>query len=127
MELMDALEGLANRGYTEGLYRRHVHDEYQNYEQGNSMAKKQKFVGEVSDYNSSTGMAEIIVKNKFVVGDTIEIMQPEGNKTFTLKHIEDKYGNSVDKAPGSGHIVKIPVDELKSPDKALLIGTRIGE
>ncbi|WP_371924729.1 tRNA 5-hydroxyuridine modification protein YegQ [Endozoicomonas sp. SCSIO W0465] len=30
MGMMDALENLANRGYTEGFYRRHVHDEYQN-------------------------------------------------------------------------------------------------
>ena len=28
--LMDTLESLAHRGYTEGFLRRHVHDEYQN-------------------------------------------------------------------------------------------------
>lgn len=122
IELMDALEGLANRGYTEGLYRRHVHDEYQNYEQGNSMATKQKFVGEIADYNAATGMAEIIVKNKFVVGDSIEIMQPGGNKHITLTHIEDKYGHTVDKAPGSGHVVRIPVEGLVAPELGLLIG-----
>ena len=32
--LMAQLEGLANRGYTEGFLRRHVHSEYQNYENG---------------------------------------------------------------------------------------------
>jgi putative protease len=122
IELMDALEGLANRGYTEGLYRRHVHDEYQNYEQGNSLAKKQKFVGEITDYNAATGMAEINVKNKFILGDSIEIMQPGGNKHLVLDHIEDKYGNKVDKAPGSGHVVHVPVGELKAPELGLLIG-----
>ncbi len=34
--LMTQLEGLANRGYTEGFLRRHVHSEYQNYETGSS-------------------------------------------------------------------------------------------
>ncbi len=121
IRLMDALEGLANRGYTEGLYRRHVHDEYQNYEQGNSLATKQKFVGEISDYNPATGMAEIIVKNKFLVGDRIEIMQPNGNKSIQLEHIENQYGQAMESAPGSGHIVKIPVGELKSPEMGLLI------
>jgi putative protease len=34
--LMESLDGLANRGYTEGFYRRHVPDEYQNYQSGSS-------------------------------------------------------------------------------------------
>ncbi|MGM0639359.1 MAG: tRNA 5-hydroxyuridine modification protein YegQ, partial [Pseudomonadota bacterium] len=50
MRLMDELDNLANRGYTEGFYRRHVHDEYQNYEQGNSVGVHQQFVGEVIGY-----------------------------------------------------------------------------
>lgn len=121
IELMDALEGLANRGYTEGLYRRHVHDEYQNYEQGNSVSKKQQFVGDIVDYNAATGIAEIDVKNKFCVGDTIEIMQPTGNKVITLNHMEDKFGNAKESAPGSGHVVKIHVGELTHPNLGLLI------
>ena len=121
IELMDALEGLANRGYTEGLFRRHVHDEYQNYEQGNSISKKQQYVGDIVDYDAATGMAEIEVKNKFCVGDTIEVMQPTGNKVVTLTSMEDKYGNARDSAPGSGHVVKIQVGELTHPDLGLLI------
>jgi len=37
--LMDNLESLAQRGYTEGFLRRHVHDEYQNYQRGNSATR----------------------------------------------------------------------------------------
>ncbi|MGV2835924.1 prephenate-dependent tRNA uridine(34) hydroxylase TrhP, partial [Pseudomonas shirazensis] len=43
--LMDNLESLAQRGYTEGFLRRHVHDEYQNYQRGNSVSERQQFVG----------------------------------------------------------------------------------
>ena len=121
IELMDALEGLANRGYTEGLLRRHVHDEYQNYEQGNSMATKQKFVGEIVDYNAQTGMAEIDVKNKFEIGDTVHIMQPDGDVTLKLDHIEDRFGNKQPSAPGSGHVVRVPVGTLSQPAYGLLI------
>ena len=32
--LLETLEGLAHRGYTEGFLRRHTHDDYQNYEHG---------------------------------------------------------------------------------------------
>lgn len=54
MKLMDELEKLAHRGYTEGFYRRHVHDEYQNYETGNSIRDRQLFVGEISDKSENT-------------------------------------------------------------------------
>ncbi len=37
MGLMSQLEHLANRGYTEGFYRRHVPSEYQNYDVGHSV------------------------------------------------------------------------------------------
>ena len=47
--LITALDGLANRGYTEGFLRRHVHSDYQNYEYGSSKTDNQQFVAEVAD------------------------------------------------------------------------------
>ncbi len=44
--LLETLEGLAHRGYTEGFLRRHTHDDYQNYEYGYSVSDRQQFVGE---------------------------------------------------------------------------------
>nr|WP_281273327.1 tRNA 5-hydroxyuridine modification protein YegQ [Sinobacterium caligoides] len=105
---MDNLEALANRGYTEGFYRRHVHDEYQNYERGNSLPTSQQFVGEVVDQDRQRGTVTIDVKNRFEVGDSVELMTPAGNRRFSLENIENKKGQSVDVAPGSGHIVTIP-------------------
>ncbi|PJE80073.1 putative protease YdcP [invertebrate metagenome] len=107
--LMDSLENLASRGYTEGFYRRHVHDEYQNYERGNSKGTQQQFVGEILDvYN---GQMTIDVKNHFALGDSLELITPAGNRTFVLNNLENKQGMAVDVAPGSGHIVKVPVPE----------------
>lgn len=110
IKLMDALEGLSNRGYTEGLLRRHVHDAYQNYEQGTSVSRKQQFVGEVIDYDPASALATIDVKNKFSINDQIELMLPSGNQIFTLNHIENQEGTAMTVAKGSGHIVKIPVE-----------------
>jgi len=118
--LMDDLEGLANRGYTEGLYRRHVHDEYQQYERGTSKSDKQQFCGEVIDYNSQTGMATIDVKNRFQVGDKVEVMLPQGNKTITIEHMENPEGAKKTEAPGSGHVVCVPLN-VPSADMGLLI------
>ncbi|BBB30661.1 tRNA 5-hydroxyuridine modification protein YegQ [Neptunomonas japonica] len=110
MGLMDELENLASRGFTEGFYRRHVHDEYQNYETGHSIGVHQQFVGEVSNYDAEAGMMTIEVKNHFKQGDTLELMTPTGNRKFTLGTMINKRGESVDVAPGSGHVMQIPMD-----------------
>jgi len=110
--LWTELAKLANRGYTEGFYRRHSHAEYQNYLSGNSKNNHQ-FVGEVIKQDENTGFLEIEVKNHFEVGDNLELMRPNGNLSFTLEVMENKLGEKLTVAPGSGYIVFIqaPVEE----------------
>ncbi|WP_435337528.1 tRNA 5-hydroxyuridine modification protein YegQ [Acinetobacter sp. LH3_13] len=117
--LMTQLEGLANRGYTEGFLRRHIHSEYQNYETGSSSFDHQQFCGEVLERNGD--YIKIDVKNRFVVGDSLELMTPQGNIYFTLTEIKDKKGNLIEAAKGSGHIVEIPVPADVDMRYALLI------
>jgi len=125
MGLMDTLEGLANRGFTEGFYRRHPPKEFQNYETGFSGSDKQQFVGEVMKYDKDSGLLKIDVKNKFHVGDNLELMTPTGNIQFNLSNMIDKKGHKMDYAPGSGHIVDIPVEisdkDLEQIDFGLLV------
>ena len=109
MELMAQLDHLANRGYTEGFYRRHVPEHHQNYRQGASSNPNQQFVGEVREIDSDRGWATIEVKNRFVTGDTLELITPGGNLSFDLEAIENRDGIAVDAAPGSGHTVRIPL------------------
>lgn len=117
--LMTQLEGLANRGYTEGFLRRHVHSEYQNYENGSSSFDHQIFCGEVLERNGD--YIKIDVKNRFVVGDSLELMTPKGNISFTLTEIKDSKGNLIEDAKGSGHIVEIPIPADIDMQYALLI------
>jgi putative protease len=107
MGMMEELEGLSNRGYTEGFYRRHPPKEYQNYEQGASTSDRQQLVGEILDIGDQ--WLTIDVKNKFERGDLMELVTPSGNVTFELNELIGRDGNTADVAPGSGHIVKIPV------------------
>ncbi len=107
MSLMRQLDGLANRGYTEGFYRRHVPEEYQNYTAGSSTSSQQRFVAEITAHEG--GLAEVEVKNKFAVGDSLELMTPDGNKHFMLEHMEDLSGRAMREAPGGGYRVRIPV------------------
>ncbi len=111
MGLMGELESLSNRGYTEGFYRRHVPKEFQNYETGHSASHRHQFVGEVSALNAD-GSLSIEVKNRFAVGDTLEFMTPEGNIEYILDSmVQDRNGEAIQVAPGSGHRVRIPLPE----------------
>ena len=107
--LMNQLEGLAHRGYTEGFLRRHVHDEYQNYDYGYSVSDTQQFVGELTGKRNLAGLAEIEVKNKFSVGDSVELMTPQGNISLTIEQLENRKAEAVEAGLGSGHTVYLPV------------------
>ena len=108
--LMNTLENLAHRGYTEGFYRRHVHDEYQNYEVGRSVGVHQQFVAEVYDRDGDT--VYLRAKNKFAVGDSVELMTPKGNQTFTLENITNtKNNHDLNEVPGAGYEVKVTLPE----------------
>jgi len=121
--MMDELEGLANRGYTEGFYRRHPPGEYQNYERGASRSDKQQFVGDVVERDD--GWLTIAVRNRFETGDPMELVTPAGNTSFRLERIESRDGGTLDAAPGSGHVVRIPrpagVDPAAIDEYALLV------
>ena len=118
--LMDTLESLAHRGYTEGFLRRHVHDEYQNYERGFSLSDRQQFVGELTGERRN-GLAEVIVKNRFAVGDRLELMTPQGNLNFRLEALETKRGERTEAAPGDGHVLYLPVPETVDLRYALVM------
>ncbi|MCS6122287.1 tRNA 5-hydroxyuridine modification protein YegQ [Shewanella baltica] len=107
--LMNQLEGLAHRGYTEGFLRRHVHDEYQNYDYGYSVSDTQQFVGELTGKRNLAGLAEIEVKNKFSVGDSVELMTLQGNISLTIEQLENRKAEAVAAGLGSGHTVYLPV------------------
>ncbi len=108
MGLLGVLENLANRGYTNGFYERHHTAEHQNYLTGYSKSNQQQFCGEITGYDKTRGMMEVEVKNRFAVGDTLEILLPQGNHYLTLEKMENSKNSPIEVAPGSGHRVKIP-------------------
>ncbi|CAI8948439.1 U32 family peptidase [Pseudomonas soli] len=118
--LMVNLESLAQRGYTEGFLRRHVHDEYQNYQRGNSLSERQQFVGELTGVRVD-GLAEVKVKNRFAVGDHLELMTPRGNYHFDLHRLCDRQQQAIEVAPGDGHVVYLPIPEQVSLEFGLLM------
>src|SRR5487761_2278861 len=108
-ELLGALDALASRGYTDGFYERHHTHEQQNYMRGHSESTRQQYVGDIG--SCAGGYAEIDVKNRFQIGDKLEIIHPKGNQIIELAAMHDKNGGAITVAPGSGHHVRIPIQD----------------
>lgn len=107
--LITELEGLSNRGYTAGfLERRPAHD-YQNYETGSSENQRSQFVGEVKAVQN--GWAEVETKNRFAVGDQLEVIHPTGNRRLRLEQMQGLDGAPLQVAAGSPLRVRIPLAE----------------
>lgn len=109
--LLGELEGLANRGYTDGFYQRHHDAERQNYLRGHSESGRSRYVGDIVRRDATRGLVEVDVKNRFEVGDRLELVHPAGNREFILDRMENAEGMVVDVAPGNGHRVWIPLAE----------------
>lgn len=107
--LLGQLESLANRGYTAGFYQRHASHETQDYLRGHSESNQSQYVGDITTSDESNGMVEILVKNRFGIGDRLEIIHPSGNRIIELDYMQDHKGKTIDIAPGSGHRVRIPL------------------
>ena len=107
--LLGELEGLANRGYTDGFYQRHHESEMQNYLRGHSESGRSLYVGDVVGWDAARGLAEVDVKNRFAVGDRIEVIHPSGNFELRLDRMESADGAAMPVAPGNGHRVWIPL------------------
>ncbi|MEK6238782.1 MAG: U32 family peptidase C-terminal domain-containing protein, partial [Planctomycetales bacterium] len=102
------LDSLSNRGYTDAFYSRRPISELQNYDSGASTARQQLFVGEL--IRREGGEMIIDVKNKFSVGDELELMTPSGNAVFSLAQLRNNEDDEAVKvAPGSGHVVRTPI------------------
>jgi putative protease len=109
--LLAQLDGLANRGYTDGFYQRHHDADYQNYLRGHSESARSLYVGDVVAWDAARGLAEIDVKNRFAVGDRLEIIHPTGNSELALARMENTEGAAINVAPGNGHRVWLPLPE----------------
>ncbi len=109
--LHEVLAGLAHRGYTDGFFTRKRAGSQQSYTSGSSRFYRQQFVGEIEQWDEQSGMARVNVKNRFAIGDEMELMTPEGRWRFQLSaiHSDNMQKNTMEYAPGSGHTVWIPL------------------
>ena len=86
------------RQFTTGFYYGKPNEESQIYD-SNTYQSDAVYLGTVYETDHK-GRARIEQRNKFCVGDMIEIMKPDGqNVAVTVKGIYDEEGNSMESAP----------------------------
>lgn len=115
--LFASLEGLANRGYTDGFLQRHHAQDYQNYIDSHSKSRLSQYVGDVIEVDGE-GWGLIEVKNRFSLGDKLELIHPNGMQIVEVTNMVNKRNEPVEVAQGSGIFVKLP--NLRGMEKALL-------
>ncbi len=105
------LEGLANRGYTGGFFQRHADANYQNYTDSHSTPGSGRYAAKVLGWDTVRGLMEVLVKNRFDMGDTLEVVLPDGNHRQTVTRMENAEGEPITIAPGDPHHVWIDLPE----------------
>ena len=86
------------RQFTTGFFYGKPDETTQIYD-SNTYVKEYTYLGYAESVDEK-GFAHITQRNKFTVGETIEIMKPDGqNIQATVRAIYDEEGNSVESAP----------------------------
>ena len=97
----------SHREFTHGFYFNKPTDKGQNY-LTSEYTRDYSFVGLVTGYEESTGLTIIEQRNKFDVGDTIEIFGPRTEfYEETITEMYDEEGNAVTSAPHPQQVLKI--------------------
>ena len=98
------------RQFTTGFFFGKPSDEAQIYD-NNTYAKEYTYLGIVGERNEE-GLYRIEQRNKFSVGECIEVMKPDGaNITVTVQRIVDEEGNDMESAPHPKQVLYIDLGQ----------------
>ena len=98
------------RQYTTGFFFGKPSEETQIYD-NNTYIKEYTYLGIIDEVNND-GLYKIEQRNKFCVGEEIEVMKPDGTNLFVkVREIRDCEGNSVESAPHPKQILYIDLGE----------------
>lgn len=103
---LDQISNCTYRQFTTGFFFGKPSDEAQIYD-NNTYLKEYTYLGIVGEQNEE-GLYRIEQRNKFSVGEEIEIMKPDGeNLTVTVKRIVDEDGADMESAPHPKQVLYI--------------------
>lgn len=114
-ECKTELETVSHRSYTTGFYHGELPTDHSN---AGTYTKTHTFVGTVLGY--ADGMLTVEQRNRFAVGDTLEIISPNNRKQMLPIHrITSEDGEPISVANRVKQILKIPCPFALSPNDLL--------
>lgn len=113
--LLGELEKISHRPYTTGFYLDKPGSRDQVYEES-SYRQEYDFIGMVKEYDEEKGMALVEQRNHFAVGETVEILSPQGEPfQQKIEKIFTPEGEPVDRAPHPQQLLLVPFKEKVRP------------
>jgi putative protease len=110
---LDQISKCTYRQFTTGFYFGKPSEETQIYD-NNTYINEYTYLGIVYDLDDR-GLARIEQRNKFSVGDEIEIMKPDGTDVkVTVKGMYREDGTAVDSCPHSKEVIYLDLSETPS-------------
>lgn len=107
---LDQISNCTYRHFTTGFFFGKPSEEAQIYD-NNTYEKEYTYLGIVGDPNDE-GLYRIEQRNKFSVGETIEVMRPNGdNIPVSVLRIVDEEGNDMESAPHPKQVLYIDLGE----------------
>ena len=109
---LDQISNCTYRQFTTGFYFGKPSEESQIYD-SNTYVREYTYLGIVSEIKD--GMCRIEQRNKFSVGETIEIMKPDGeNVPVTVEKILNEEGEMQESAPHSKQVLYVSLKDGKA-------------
>lgn len=109
---LDQISNCTYRQFTTGFYFGKPGDESQIYD-SNTYVKEYTYLGIIG--GEKDGLYRIEQRNKFSVGETIEIMKPDGQNIETaVQRIVDEEGNEQESAPHPKQVLYVELDHEAS-------------
>ena len=117
-ELVKELEKTSHRRYTTGFNFKDKKHEESEYLEDSMPVQSHEFMAVVAE-NAKDGVVKIEQRNKFIVGDTLEVLSPTDtfNKTILVESLTDEQGKRVEEAKLVQQILLLKTDlKLKKGD-----------
>jgi putative protease len=115
---MEEISKCTYRQYTTGFFYGPTTHESQIYD-NNTYVKRYTYLGIVNGVDEK-GYALMEQRNKFCVGDTVEIMKPSGENLFvTVKGMLDEHDKEIESCPHPQQKIKVLFDTV--PDEMDII------
>lgn len=118
---LEEITKCTHRRFTTGFYHNKPSEKEQIYD-SNTYIRNYTFIGKVIAYNEEDNILTIQQRNKFSIGDEIEIMNTDGsNYIMTVNQMWDEEGNVIESAPHPKQVIKIQLDRQINTEKNIII------